>query len=102
MRSRMSENAQDWPLREREVKIINARGLHARAAAKVVKLAEQFDAEITISHEEQTVSATSIMDLLLLAAAPGSRVLIQASGPDAEAALEALAALVTNRFGEKE
>ena len=102
MRSRMSENVQDWPLLEREVEIINARGLHARAAAKVVKLAEQFDAEITISHEEQTVSATSIMDLLLLAAAPGSRVLIQASGPDAEAALEALAALVTNRFGEKE
>jgi len=56
------------------VEIINARGLHARAAAKVVKVAEGFDAEITLSHDGQTVSATSIMDLLLLAAAPGSRV----------------------------
>jgi len=92
----------DWPLLEREVEIVNARGLHARAAAKVVKLAEGFDAEITFSHEGQTVSATSIMDLLLLAAAPGSRVLMQASGPEAEAALEALAQLVAERFGEEE
>ncbi len=92
----------EWPLLEREVKIINARGLHARAAARVVKLAEGFDAEITFSHDGQTVSATSIMDLLLLAAAPGSRVLMQASGPEAEEALEALAQLVAERFGEEE
>jgi len=92
----------EWPLLEREVEIVNARGLHARAAAKVVKLAERFDAEITFSHDGQTVSATSIMDLLLLAAAPGSRVLIQASGPEAEEALEALARLVAGRFGEEE
>jgi len=93
---------QDWPLLEREVEIINARGLHARAAAQMVKLAEQFNAEITVYHDGQTVSATSIMDLLLLAAAPGSRVLLQASGPEAEEALNALARLVANRFGEEE
>ena len=99
----MSEHAtQDWPLLEREVEIVNARGLHARAAAQVVKLAECFDAEITFSHDGQTVSATSIMDLLLLAAAPGSRVLIQASGPQAEEALNTLARLVADRFGEED
>ena len=97
-----NDGGDEWPLLEREVEIVNARGLHARAAAKVVKLAEGFDAEITFSHDGQTVSATSIMDLLLLAAAPGSRVLIQASGPEAEAALDALARLVADRFGEEE
>ncbi len=99
----MSEpSQQDFPLLEREVEIVNARGLHARAAAQAVKLAEGFEAEITFSHDGQTISATSIMDLLLLAAAPGSRVLIQASGPDAEEALQALAQLVSDRFGEEE
>ena len=97
-----SQAAGDWPLLEREVKIVNARGLHARAAAQVVKLARQFDAEITLMHEGQTVTACSIMDLLLLAAGPGSHVIIQASGPQAEAALEALARLVADRFGEEE
>ena len=92
----------DWPLLEREARIVNARGLHARAAAQVVKLANTFDAEISVLHDGQTVTATSIMDLLLLAAGPGSRVVIQASGPQAEEALEALTALVTNRFGEEE
>ncbi len=102
MCARRNDGSDEWPLLEREVEIVNARGLHARAAAKVVKLAEQFDAEITFSHDGQTVSATSIMDLLLLAAAPGSRVLIQASGPEAEAALKSLARLVADRFGEEE
>ena len=95
-------DGEDWPLLEREVKIVNARGLHARAAAQVVKTAQQFDAVITVMHEGQTVTATSIMDLLLLAAGPGSTIVIQASGPQAEEALEALAALVANRFGEEE
>ncbi len=102
MRCRMSDDAQDWPLLEREVEIINARGLHARAAARVVKLVEQFDAEVTFCHDGQTVSASSVMDLLLLAAAPGSRVLIQATGPQAEEALQALEQLVASRFGEDE
>ncbi len=102
MRCRMSDDAQDWPLLEREVEIINARGLHARAAARVVKLVEQFDAEVTFCHDGQTVSASSVMDLLLLAAAPGSRVLIQATGPQAEEVLQALEQLVASRFGEDE
>jgi len=89
-------------LLERELKIVNARGLHARAAAKLVKTAERFDAEITVCHDGQTVSANSVMDLLLLAAAKGSTIIVQASGPQAEAALEAIGELVANRFGEDE
>ena len=92
----------DGELLERELKIINARGLHARAAAKLVKTAERFDAEITVCHDGQTVSANSVMDLLLLAAAKGSTIIVQASGPEAEAALEAITELVANRFGEDE
>jgi len=98
----MREQSPHFPLLEREVEIINTRGLHARAAAKVVKLVEQFDAEVTFCHDGQTVSASSIMDLLLLAAAPGSRVLIQATGPQAQEALDALQKLISERFGEPE
>lgn len=89
-------------LLERELTIVNARGLHARAAAKLVKTAAQFDAEVTICHDGQTVSATSVMDLLLLAAAKGATIVVQASGPDAEAALNAITDLVAKRFGEDE
>ena len=89
-------------LLERALEIVNARGLHARAAAKLVKTAERFDAEITVCHDGQTVSANSVMDLLLLAAAKGSTIIVQASGPQAEAALEAITELVANRFGEDE
>lgn len=89
-------------LQERELKIINVRGLHARAAARLVKTAENFDAEITVCHDGQTVSATSVMDLLLLAAAKGSTIVVQASGPQAGEALDAIAALVADRFGEDE
>jgi phosphocarrier protein HPr len=87
------------PLR-REVEIINARGLHARASAKFVKCAEQFDADINVSRDGQTVPATSIMGLMMLAAQMGSTILIEASGRDAEPALDALASLIASRFGE--
>jgi phosphocarrier protein HPr len=87
------------PLR-REVEIVNARGLHARASAKFVKCAEQFDADINVSRDGQTVPATSIMGLMMLAAQMGSTILIEASGRDAEPALDALTDLVANRFGE--
>ncbi len=93
---------QPGELLERELKIVNARGLHARAAARLVKTAENFDADITIFHDGQTVSATSVMDLLLLAAAKGSTIVAQASGPQAREALDAIAALVADRFGEDE
>jgi phosphocarrier protein len=84
----------------REVEIVNARGLHARASAKFVKCAEQFDADINVSRDGQTVPATSIMGLMMLAAQMGSTILIEASGRDAEPALDALASLVASRFGE--
>ena len=84
----------------RDILILNSRGLHARASAKFVKCAEQFDADINVSRDGQTVPATSIMGLMMLAAQMGSTILIEASGRDAEPALDALADLVANRFGE--
>ncbi|MFW6076398.1 MAG: HPr family phosphocarrier protein [Hyphomicrobiales bacterium] len=87
------------PLR-REIVITNARGLHARASAKFVKCAELFDADIRVSRDGQTVPATSIMGLMMLAAHPGSNILVEAEGPDAAAALDALEKLVEDKFGE--
>ncbi|MBI1985259.1 MAG: HPr family phosphocarrier protein [Rhodospirillales bacterium] len=84
----------------RRVEIMNERGLHARAAAKFAKTAGAFKAKITITKGEYTVSALSIMGLMMLAAAPGSALELEAIGPDAGAAIEALAALVANRFEE--
>ncbi len=86
--------------RRRIVDIVNERGLHARASAKFVKLAGSFDAEIQVAREGQSVDARSIMGLMMLAAGIGSSVEISADGPEAEAALEALCALVANRFDE--
>ncbi len=85
-----------------EVTIVNKRGLHARASAAFVKLAEQFDVEISVTKDGQTVSGGSIMGLLMLGASPGSTILIETEGPDAEEALEALTALVEAGFNEEE
>lgn len=82
------------------VDICNARGLHARASAKFVKLASTFDAEIQVSREGATVNALSIMGLLMLGAGIGSTIEITATGPDAAAAVTALAELVALRFEE--
>jgi len=82
------------------VEVVNERGLHARASAKFVKLAAGFNAEVRVSRDDNTVDARSIMGLMMLAAGMGSEILIEADGPDAEAAVQALAALVTNRFDE--
>ncbi len=84
----------------RTLDIVNARGLHARASAKFVKTAAQFDAEVTVTRDGQTVDAQSIMGLMMLAAGQGSCIEIAADGPDAEAAVDALAALVADRFNE--
>jgi phosphocarrier protein len=84
----------------RTVEIINERGLHARASAKFVKVASGFDAEVTVSREGQTVDARSIMGLMMLAAGIGSTIDIAAEGPEAVAALNALDALIANRFDE--
>jgi phosphocarrier protein HPr len=81
---------------------MNKRGLHARASATFVKTAEQFDAEVTVRKDGHTVSGGSIMGLLMLGASPGTTILIETEGPDAEEALEALTALVEARFNESE
>jgi len=83
------------------VEITNARGLHARAAARFVRLAETFDADIVVEKDGAEVPGTSIMGLMMLAAAPGSQVTISTSGADARAALDALVAIVSDGFGEK-
>jgi phosphocarrier protein len=85
----------------RELLIINKRGLHARASAKFVQMVETFDAAITVSKDGMTVGGTSIMGLMMLAASPGSTVLVTASGNEATAALDALDALIQNKFGEE-
>lgn len=86
----------------RELAIVNRRGLHARASAKFVQLADSFDATITVSKDQNTVGGTSIMGLMMLAAGIGSSIQVTADGPDAAAALDAIARLVADRFGEEE
>jgi phosphocarrier protein len=86
----------------RDIAICNKRGLHARAAARFVQLAEKFDAEITVSKDATTVGGTSIMGLMMLAAGIGSTIRITGDGPQAEAAVTALCDLVADKFGEEE
>ncbi|WP_022680746.1 HPr family phosphocarrier protein [Sandarakinorhabdus limnophila] len=83
-----------------EVPITNRRGLHARASAKFVTVASSFDAEVTVSHDGSSVTGTSIMGLMMLAAAMGESITISATGPEAEAAVSKLAGLVLDKFGE--
>jgi phosphocarrier protein len=85
----------------RTVTICNRRGLHARAAARFVKLAETFDAEVLVSKNGTSVSGLSIMGLMMLAAGPGTAIRVEATGPEAEEAVAALAALVTGGFDEE-
>ena len=85
----------------RTVEICNERGLHARASAKFVKLASTYDAEVRVGRDGSMVDARSIMGLMMLAAGIGSSIDIEAEGPDAEAAADALAALVECRFDEE-
>jgi phosphocarrier protein HPr len=84
----------------REMNITNQRGLHARASAKFVKCAEGFNADITVSRDGQTVPGTSIMGLMMLAASIGTQIVVEASGPEADAAMSALEDLVTRKFDE--
>ena len=89
------------PALSRELQIINKRGLHARASAKFVQAVESFDATVSVTKDGMTVGGTSIMGLMMLAASPGTSILVEVSGPQAEEALAGLAALVENRFGEE-
>jgi phosphocarrier protein len=84
----------------RDVAITNKRGLHARASAKFVQMVEQFDADIAVTRNGETVGGTSIMGLMMLAAGIGTTIQISARGREAERALDALADLVTRKFGE--
>lgn len=85
---------------ERAVEVVNANGIHARPAAEIVKTAGRFKADITIARDDLEVNAKSIMGVMMLAAECGSIVRLRAEGDDAEGALDALAALIANRFGE--
>ncbi|MFP2930460.1 HPr family phosphocarrier protein [Pyxidicoccus sp. 3LG] len=80
--------------------IINALGLHARAAAQMVKVANRFKSEVTIEAQGQKANAKSIMGVLMLAAAQGTRVKLICKGDDADACLQELAKLIGDRFGE--
>ena len=85
-----------------EVKVMNRKGLHARASAAFVKCVERFDAEVAVTKDGQTVSGSSIMGLMMLAAGAGSTILIETEGPEAEEVLDALTLLVESRFNEQD
>jgi len=85
----------------REVRIDNQRGLHARASAKFVNLASQLDAAIEVEKDGHKVCGTSIMGLMMLGAAMGDTITIHVIGAEADAALEKLVALVSEKFGEE-
>lgn len=82
------------------LEIVNIKGLHARASAKLVEVVEAFDAQAEVSKDGMSASGDSIMGLLMLAASKGSIIEIETTGPDAEALSEALTALVADKFGE--
>ena len=86
----------------REIPITNKRGLHARASAKFVQMVERFNADVTVTRNGETVGGTSIMGLMMLSAAPGTSITVQATGTDAPQVMQALEALVAGRFGEED
>ncbi len=86
---------------ERAVQVVNANGIHARPAAEIVKVAGKFKSHITIARDDLEVNAKSIMGVMMLAAECGATVRLKADGDDAEGALDALALLIANRFGEQ-
>ena len=85
----------------KELLIINKRGLHARASAKFVQAVERFNAEVWVTRGRETVGGTSIMGLMMLAAAPGTTIVVSAKGAEAEAALAAITELVESKFNEE-
>ena len=85
----------------RQLRIVNKKGLHARATAKFVQCVDKFNADIKVHRCGETVGGTSIMGILTLGAGMGSTITVAASGADAAAALDALSVLVAGRFGEE-
>ncbi|MEX0385477.1 HPr family phosphocarrier protein [Spiribacter onubensis] len=92
--------AADSPIQEAEFEIINRLGLHARAAARFVAVASDYEAAIEVRHDGNEANGKSIMGLMMLAAGQGSRLTVTARGDDGPRALEALGALLADRFGE--
>ena len=86
---------------ERSVQIVNRNGLHARPAAEVVKTAAKFKSEITIMRDDLEVNGKSIMGVMMLAAEFGATLIIRGHGPDAQQAVDAIAELITHKFGER-
>ena len=86
---------------ERSVQIVNRLGIHARPAAEIVKNAARFKSSITIIRDDMEVNGKSIMGVMMLAAECGATIILRADGPDEDAALESLAALIAAGFGEK-
>jgi len=86
----------------RELEIVNRKGRHSRATARFVQCAEQFNVMVTVSRHGETVGGTSIMGILTLGAGIGTTILVAAAGPQAEEALDAIATLIANKFGEEE
>jgi len=86
---------------EKNLPIVNVKGLHARASAKFVEMVEEHNAEASVSRDGMTVSGDSIMGLLMLAASKGTSINVVTTGDQAEALAEALEELVNNRFGEE-
>ena len=85
----------------KDLLIINKRGLHARASAKFVQAVERFDAQVWVTRGGETVGGTSIMGLMMLAAGPGTTVTVSAIGPEAQQVVDAIAALVADKFNEE-
>jgi len=86
---------------ECSVQILNKNGLHARPAAEIVKIAAKYQADVTLIRDGTEVNAKSIMGVMMLAAECGATLTLRAEGSDADAALEAIAGLIANKFGER-
>lgn len=87
---------------EQSIEIINKLGLHARAAGKLVETTSRFTSDVTIEKEGRNVDGKSIMAMMMLAAAKGTTINVKVNGEDEEAAMEAIIALINDRFGEGE
>ncbi|HET8831262.1 MAG TPA: HPr family phosphocarrier protein [Casimicrobiaceae bacterium] len=87
-------------MQRRELEIINKLGLHARASAKLTQLAAKYESDVQVTRNGRKVNAKSIMGVMMLAAGKGSKIVVEISGPDEEQAMEAIAKLVSDYFGE--
>ena len=87
---------------QQEVEIVNRLGLHARASARLTQVAGQFKSDVWVTRNGRRVNAKSIMGVMMLAAAKGSRIVIETDGPDEAAAMRAVENLIADRFGEEE